>query len=363
MHVLEPLTDEDERRLTEALRVHFGVDVVQWRRLGGELDINYRAILAGGDARCHTGGTVTGAGDARSVRFVRLSPAPFDEASLSWQNAVLEQLERSPLSVATPVLQRGVDEGVEAPFTSLDGREFRIRVTTWIPGSNVSELGVVGALYRRRLGALAAEIPESLAPLVDRREGLIEHHWVAVRAGTSIRETWHAVDQPDRRALLEEAVRRFDVIEARLSHLPMAAVHQDLHDFNLLAERAAADGAVRITGIVDFNDAVITVRVAELAVAAVYAALRQRDAFEAFTDVVEGYLAHTSLTDDELTVLYPLAVARLAVNGSTWTARAGQGNRAYAESRMSAAWPALRQLLAVDPEQAESRFRALTPRP
>ncbi|MEV8337790.1 phosphotransferase [Leucobacter sp. NPDC077196] len=340
MHVLDPLPAADERALAAVLDEHFDVEVAHWQRLGGELDINYRATLADGGAR-----------------FVRLSPTPLDEATFAWQNAVLEQLEERPLPVATPVLQRAADGSVAKPFVARDGRALRARVTSWVAGTSVAELGGTDAACRRSLGALAAEVPRSLHPLVERHDGQNLHHWMADRAGDSIRSTWDAVVDPARRALLEKALRRFDVIEPMLSTLPRAVVHQDLHDFNLLAERRQ-DGTVSIVGIVDFNDAVETVRIAELAVAAAYAALRQGDAFAAFADVVSGYAAHCSLTAEEIEVLYPLAVARLAVNASTWTHRGRKGNRAYAEARMAATWPALEQLLRVAPAEAAARFSA-----
>src|SRR5699024_4321780 len=101
---------------------------------------------------------------------------------------------------------------------------------------------------------------------------------------------------------------RFDEVAPRIAELPFGVTHQDLHDFNILAE-TDAEGSTRVTGIVDFNDAVYTVRVAEVAVAAAYAGLRQADPFTAFTEVLTGYLSRTSLTDAELSALYPLAVA------------------------------------------------------
>ncbi|WP_053351977.1 phosphotransferase [Leucobacter musarum] len=348
MHVLDPLTADDERALAAVLVEHFGVRVSAVRRLGGELDINYHAV-----------GDLPGAD-----RFVRLSPEPVEPTAFAWQNAVLAQLVRTPLPVAAPVPQPSLAGNISVPFAAADGRAFRVRVTTWLRGRSVAELGAVDASYRRQLGELAARVPLSLAALHGQHAGQNEHHWMAVRAGQSIRETISAVTDLDRRGMVSEALRRFEVIDSQLDDLPTAVVHQDLHDFNLLAERDAA-GRTRITGIVDFNDAVVTARIAEVAIAAVYAALRQVDAFGAFSEVVAGYVeaavaAGTPPSDAELAVLYPLAVARLAVNGSTWTMRGCEGNREYAESRMTATWPALEQLLQVTPERAEWVFRNFT---
>ncbi|MER7795972.1 phosphotransferase [Microbacterium sp. NPDC096154] len=293
--------------------------------------------------------------NARGDRwFVRLTPISFGMAPIEWQNAVLRQLEERPLSVETPVLLPQRDGG-SMSVVALGEDQYVLRVTTWVPGRSVAELGVTDTAFRRQLGRLAAEMIESLRPLNGAHIEQNEHHWMVVRSGYSIRSGSHAVEDAARRSLLDTAAAWFDQVEARIPALPQTVVHQDLHDFNVLGLRDE-DGSARVSGVVDFNDAVFTAAVAELAVAAAYAGLRQPDAFSAFCDVVTGFCSRAELTDLEVDLLYPLAVARLAVNASTWSARGQAGNREYAASRSAATWPALEQLIAVDPEHARERF-------
>ena len=332
------LSKAEQSQLSTIVAERYGHEFVSFAPLGGELDLNFRATTASG-----------------SHIFLRLTPASFDQGAVEWQNAVLQQLARTPLSVAAPRLLPSLEEAPCVPVTLTEDEPWLLRLTTWIDGTSVSELGETDRAFRLQLGSLAAEVVNRLAPLNACGSGHHEHHWMAERAGDSLRDTMDAARDPRQRAMLETSFEWFTEVEAQLDGLPRTVVHQDLHDFNLLGERDAS-GFARIVGVVDFNDAVHTVRVAELAVAAVYAALRQEDAFEAFSDVVDGYLSVAELTPSELDVLFPLGVARLAVNASTWTQRALGDNAEYANARMAATWPALEQLLQVPRETARDRW-------
>jgi len=154
-----------------------------------------------------------------------------------------------------------------------------------------------------------------------------------------------------------ELMHWYDTVQPRLERLPEGVVHQDLNDFNVLAS-PDENGEYRISGILDINDSLRTVRVAELAIAAAYAMLRRRDPLEAAASVVEGFHAVARLSDDEISVVFPLAAARLCVNATTWTRRTKESHHPYGEDRMRHTWPTLRTLVAVSPRDAEAKFRA-----
>ena len=52
-------------------------------------------------------------------------------------------------------------------------------------------------------------------------------------------------------------------------------------------------------------------------------------------------LAIAPLTNEEKSVLFPLALIRLCVNWTTWLARSEGDPESYAASRMSATWPTI----------------------
>jgi Ser/Thr protein kinase RdoA (MazF antagonist) len=123
-----------------------------------------------------------------------------------------------------------------------------------------------------------------------------------------------------------------------LDALPVATVHQDLNTHNVLVNPI---NPVRVDGVIDFNDTVRTVRVADIAIAAGYAMLVSDKPLEAFVTVVRGYLTQAPLTEGERNVLFPLGLIRLCVNWTTWLARSEGDLTSYAASRMRATWPTI----------------------
>jgi 4-aminobutyrate aminotransferase-like enzyme len=138
--------------------------------------------------------------------------------------------------------------------------------------------------------------------------------------------------------------------EDGLERLPQGVVHQDLNDFNVLAA-PDADRRMRLSGILDFSDALPTAAVADLAVAVAYAMVRKPDPLIAAMHVVAGYAERRSLSKAELQAIYPLAVARLCVNAATWTSRTDAAGM-YGRARVRHTWPTIEQLTAVPPPLA-----------
>jgi hypothetical protein len=132
-------------------------------------------------------------------------------------------------------------------------------------------------------------------------------------------------------------------------------VHQDLNDFNVLAH-PGPDGRLEISGVLDVNDSLHTVRVAELAIAVAYALLRQDDPLEAAATVVAAFDATARLSREEVSVIFPLAAARLCVNATTWTRRTTESHHPYGRERMRHTWPTLRRIAAISPDAAEQRL-------
>lgn len=337
---LHSLSGDQQQAIVRAVYESYGVHVDHLDRLGGEIDWNFAV-----------------AGTANEKYLLRLTPEPADMDEIEWQEKVLTHLEKRPVSVDFPRMMLQKDGALHSLLALEDGQRFVVRLFHWVPGEVVAKVGITGRYYRTQLGELAAELNSSLSELTASATSP-DHHWMVVRSGDAIRETVSASGDATECGLLLHALSMFDAVKERIPELPSAVVHQDLNDFNLLASRDEL-GRVELRGVVDFNDAVYTVRIAELAIAAAYAALRQEDAFGAFCDVVKGYLSCAKLTDIELELLYPLAVARLAVNASTWTYRSSGLNGDYAKSRIAATWPALEQLLSVHPNVAADTFRRM----
>jgi Ser/Thr protein kinase RdoA (MazF antagonist) len=87
-------------------------------------------------------------------------------------------------------------------------------------------------------------------------------------------------------------------------------IHNDANDHNVLV----ADDGGSISGLLDLGDAVWSVVVNELAVAAAYAALRADDPLAVVAQVRAGFETSLPLTEAEADVLLDLVALRLATS-------------------------------------------------
>jgi Ser/Thr protein kinase RdoA (MazF antagonist) len=85
-----------------------------------------------------------------------------------------------------------------------------------------------------------------------------------------------------------------------------------MNDYNMLVD--ASTGEPRLSGIIDFGDMIDAPAVAELAIAGAYAVLGQERPVAALAALVAGYNGVRPLSDEELALIYPLVLTRLAVS-------------------------------------------------
>jgi 4-aminobutyrate aminotransferase-like enzyme/Ser/Thr protein kinase RdoA (MazF antagonist) len=320
------LTDAQVRDLIEE---HYPVRVATLTSLGGELDQNLLVT------------------DTDGWRYVaKLSSVDADHAA--WQAELAARARALP--VGDMVATR--NHAAVAVFDQ-DGLTRTLRLGSWLPGRRLADLSRHSAELLQQWGRISAELVLALADAPD--GPVVTHHWDALRASEAIIKHHDTVVDPDDRAMIDRIRGWFeDALIRYEDDLPRQVIHHDLNDYNLLAA-PGPDGHHRITGIVDFGDALRTARVGELAISMAYAMLRKPDPLATMAHLVTGYSQRLELTDAELAVLYPMAAARLCVNATTWTARAATG--AYGQQRMQHTWPALRKLSVLPPDAVEAGLR------
>ena len=164
------------------------------------------------------------------------------------------------------------------------------------------------------------------------------------------------------RSSVTELMERFDRAAPVLSLLPTGVVHHDLNDFNVLAA-PDGDGRWVITGVIDVNDSMFTIRIAELTIAIAYAMLRHRDPVRAAASVAAGPNSVVPIAEQEIKVVFPLAGARLYVNATTWKRRTIESHHPYGEERMRHTWPALHKVARISTPEAEAKLRIALSRP
>jgi Ser/Thr protein kinase RdoA (MazF antagonist) len=306
------------------------------------------------DAELATVCRVEQAGRRWAVKVTR--DAVEERAALRWRTDVMRSLTGRGLPVPGLLPDR---DGDVVSAAAVAGTPVLVTVEQWVDGTPL-RAAAHGPGVLAEVGRTAARLSQGLAtapppPLP------LTHPWDAVRGRESVLRALPEVRGAEERSLAARAADAFAAeVEPLLPVLPRAVVHQDLHDGNLLVGGTAAHP--RVVGVLDFGDLLQGLRVAELAVAAGYAARLTPEPLEGLLAVVAGWGDLATLTDVEVEVLLPLARTRLAVNLAVWSARSTGPRAAYAADRSAGSLAALRGLLAADPAAVAAEVRRLTSR-
>jgi hydroxylysine kinase len=325
--------DETAQDIATTMSGRFGIPVASVHALGSEFNQTFEVRAIGGD------------------RYVAKVFARDDIDTVRWQHRLMDRIAEVGDVVVPHVLRDsdGHDIGDATADPIICGY-------TWVDGA------VIGNLPRHSVGLLedwgrtAGRLVLALTGItVD--DAVQTHTWDLINAPAVIRQYVGDVPDAAHRALVLGAVERFETwVTPRIAELPKAVVHQDLNDFNVVV--AGTGDAARIAGVIDFGDAILTTRVSEVAIAAAYAMQRKDAPVDALIAVARGYHGVVPLTGAEIATLYPLAVTRLALNATVWTARRHGDTADYGRARSQHTWNTLGRLAEDDAESVAAGLRA-----
>lgn len=229
------------------------------------------------------------------------------------QNQALEAVAQSDPSLPVPRVLRSIS-GL-AVEKLRDGRdEYQLRLLSYLPGRPLFGPRQFEAL--RNVGLAAARLARALqsAPVRPVRSPLLWNLQEAHQLLPFVR----FVEDTELRALAESVLMDFSTRGLdEFRNFPLQLIHNDLSAKNLLFDEE--DQSV-ITGIIDFGDVVAGPRIADLAIAITRFA-HLADPIRSSAEVVAGYVQHSPLTLTELSALYPIACARLAMRIVIWSWR------------------------------------------
>jgi Ser/Thr protein kinase RdoA (MazF antagonist) len=332
-------TDELARAVVSArLADGYGLVGADLTFLGGELDRNYRVSTGGG-----------------RTFLAKLRTKADRGGQLQWQKEILLHIADRQLDFAVPTLVPTIDGDLGVSL-DVGAERWLLTLLNWVPGTDMVRVENHSEGLLVDIGVTAARVTKALNGF--QSDTLHDtHHWDVTRSAEVIEECLALDPTLDDNPDISTALGWFREVEPLLDSLPMAMVHNDLNDNNVLVEDV--DGVQRVAGVLDFNDALYTVRVAEPAIAGAYAMLRKDDPLAAMGLVIAGYHHVTPLLDAELAVAYPLAAARLCVQALTWAVRGKSNPTEYGAMRVRHTLPALHRVLQVDPPSAAAHLREM----
>jgi 4-aminobutyrate aminotransferase-like enzyme/Ser/Thr protein kinase RdoA (MazF antagonist) len=302
--------------------------------LPGEHDRNFKVTAADGS------------------RYLFKIHPPVGDARTDLQAAVLRHLEQRVPALPLPRLFLSRDGRPLAIVPDGQGREQRLRLTTWLEGSVWVDAAQRGPQSAASLGRLLARLDRSLAEF-HHPAATQPYAWDLANAAAR-RDDAALIVEPERRRAAEAILHRFVLeVAPRLSALPKQVIHGDANDRNILLD---AEGLV--SGLIDFGDMVETWRVNELAVAAAYVAIGAADPIAAILPLVEAYCAENPLGTVEADVLFDLILTRYAVSMAMAARQSReQPENHYLRISQDDVWTVLNTILALNRPLAIARLR------
>lgn len=319
------------RRVAAFLSTAYGLDATV-SRLAGEND-NYLVTAADG------------------MRYVlKLAGEGERRETIELEQQAVESVRAIGLDLDLPHLVPARDGSVVSTFGRPDRPPRLARLLSFVAGTPWYEDVPASPERLAQAGGCIAQVANALASL-DNPAAHRTHRWDLTRVNEHRRKTRLITDAARRRIADEAFLRWSACARPYLSELPHGLIHGDLNDENLLV----TDG--RLSGILDFSEALYNPLVCDLAIALAYLLLDEPDPLGAGAEIVAEYNGFRALTSTEIEVLFPLLCGRLAVSLVTACERRRIDPEREAwfvtEER---AWPALERYVEIDPVEAADQL-------
>ncbi len=316
---VHPSLDE----LRALLVKHYGLD--------GEL------VLHAGEEACNV---EIQTGSVR--RMLKALPTTWPHELAELQAAAFEHVAQRGCEAELPRLVRSANGAATVRAKFRDG-ERSVFVTTFLEGRPFAAIAPVRATLLRSAGRSVGSLSKALAdfahPAASRelRWDLLQADWIRGAADA-------IADAADRELVRAVHARFVADWLPRARAARQRIVHGDANDQNLFVA-SDANGDARVRGIIDFGDMCRSALVCDVAIAACYASLRCEHPLAAIAEVTAGFDEVERLTDDELSLVVPLVITRLAVSVTTAAVRRQDGTADdYALINEREAWAMLRRL-------------------
>jgi hydroxylysine kinase len=308
---------------------------------------------------------------AGTARLLKISADDAAGHPVSLQTAILLHLAATAPELPVQRVTAASDGSPEVRIDGGGGPVRLVRMTSWLDGEPLGR-DPAGAPLRRDTGATLARLNTALRGL--RHPGARRTHlWdlqnfgrlaalldqlprggVLPEVGTALRDS-RAIPPGGLRAALEDCLDRFDaMVRPALAAARTQVIHTDFHGDNLLT-----DGH-RITGILDFGDALCGPVAMDVGTAVCYQLGTGSRVLRPALDVVAGYHAVDPLDAAELALAAEFTVARVAARiiVSQWNAMREPANHRYLLRRTPQAIGHLAALRRLAPGEVVRSLRA-----
>jgi len=315
-----------EEIVLDCLAKNYGIQNGSLRRLPGE---NLNFLVTSG-----TGG-----------RYVcKIVGDDVSRAVVEMENAAIEYAVSSGFRLDLPKILENRNNKLETRIEIHKNDLYRLRIIHFIEGDTLSSMSDISEDLLQSIGKSLARFCKLMQGF-DHPAARRDHRWNLATAGRH-EKTIGRFGGREQRDLLAWAFRGWRGAQGCFDSLHWQFVHGDAHDENWMVEQG------RVTGLIDFGDCCHNPAICDLAICLAYLMMRGPEPLPIATAVCTGYREVRALAADELTVLYPLICARLAVSLCVAMERKAidPSNPNWFDGEESA-WRLLGQLRALGPDE------------
>ena len=282
--------------------------------------------------------------DKNETKFVlKISNSKESLEVLDCQNKGLEHLESTTNLNIPKVIPDKNNQRISQ--LEVNNNKHFLRVVSYVEGvpvGDASEPKSSKALYKN-MGAFLGLLDKGLKDFS--HSGANHKLLWDVKETESLFDILEFIENKDKRNLAQKTLEYFSKhISPKLDQIRTQVIHNDMNPDNLLVKESNPQ---LVSGIIDFGDMVNTPLVNDLAVAAAYQTVKQKDLFVGTCDLLAGYQDEYPLTEAEISLLPGLIVNRIAMSLviSEWRASEHPENREYILGSVEKTWGALKDIV------------------
>ncbi|BES85075.1 homoserine kinase [Pectobacterium araliae] len=270
-----------------------------------------------------------------------------------FQTALLLHLARQAPELPVPRI-RLTKNGRAETVVEIDGVVLRVRLVSYLVGMP-QHLASSSTALMSQLGSTLAQLDNALHHFIHpaANRSLL---WDISRAG-QVRPYLDFVSAPQQYQHLQRIFDRYDShVAPELTTLRHQIIHNDLNPHNVLVDGTSP---TRVTGIIDFGDAVFAPLICEVATALAYQIGEGQDLLEHVLPFVAAYHHHMPLTPEEIALLPDLIATRMALTLTIaqWRASRYPDNREYLLRNVARSWHSLQRMVTYSHTQVVTRLQ------
>lgn len=268
-------------------------------------------------------------------------------AVLDFQIELLNHVNRIDASLPVPENVRGLNGRYIADVTTSAGEQRMMRVMSFLPGTPRAKTSG-NQPQREHTGELLAKLRHATATFSHPAQSRVLA-W-DVSHLLQLMPLLRYVGDAHHRQTLSAVLERFSRIEPLIGRGRYQVLHNDFNTSNILI---ADHQPERVSGIIDFGDAVRTTVAVDVSTALMNQLTQpvagyHNDIFAEARDILRGYLRVADLTEEEYALIPHLAMGRVATRAllTCWRSTLFPENSDYIMRNTAAGWAHLEWFLA-----------------